>query len=261
YPLPLHSSIESSSSPSPNSTSISASNSTSGSTPIPTSNSSSFSQADNPTAWSRVKELFGRKLRKRTILLILVWFADAAIYYGAYLLVNEIFRQRYSSGDSQPATCGCQPPWTNEAFLTIVLSSLGELPGMVAAAWLLERIGRTWTQTVAFYLTGAMALLLILPSGYRADVVLFFVLRSSINSAFQTTFLASSELYPTRVRSTALGTLSAISRLGAMVAPLISQVLVVYSHSASLALYALFAFASGSLVIFLPETMGRSMVE
>ena len=214
--------------------------------------------------WTKLFQLFQPAFRTRTLLLSLIWFSDAAIYYGVFLLVTEIFKLRYfaPSADAVLADpCGCQAVVTPEAFVTLLLSVLGELPGLAFAAYLLDKIGRSWTQTALFYTTALMALFLTVPSGYSAELLFFFVLRSAINSAFQVSFLASAELYPTRIRSTALGMFSSLSRIGAMVAPLISQVLVLKSPAGSLILYALFALLNGTLSIFLPESMGQFFVD
>lgn len=204
--------------------------------------------------------LASSEFRGRTLLLALIWFVDAASYYGCFLLVTELFRIRYNIQDGTVDSCSCQPPWSASEYLTVLWAAISEAPGIFVAAYLIERIGRTWTQTSLLLVTALMAFCLVFPSGQSSEAVFFFVFRAAITSAYQATYACTPELYPTSVRSTILGILACVSRIGAMVAPLISQVLVHASPSLAVFLYALLTLCASTASGFLPETRGKSMI-
>ena len=69
------------------------------------------------------------------------------------------------------------------------------------------------------------------------------------------------QVYPTSLRAVGVGTCSGLARLGAMLTPLVAQVLARSSLHAATAIYALVALLAALAAILLPiETRGRAMM-
>ena len=68
-------------------------------------------------------------------------------------------------------------------------------------------------------------------------------------------FSISAEILPTLIRSGGVGTFSTFSRFGALLAPFVPLLKPIYSFL-PLMIFGSFAFISGVLALFLPETLG-----
>jgi len=75
-------------------------------------------------------------------------------------------------------------------------------------------------------------------------------------------YIYTPEVYPTEIRGIALGSCSAISRIGAMLTPFVSQVLTHTNLSLSLSIYIGFSIIGGVCSLLLPiETKGKGLEE
>jgi hypothetical protein len=86
------------------------------------------------------------------------------------------------------------------------------------------------------------------------------VFRGFITAGYQSLWVYTQEVYPTSIRTTALGLHHTFSRIGAMITPYVAEVLSAASIMLSLVVYALFNITSGILTIFLPiETKDKPL--
>ena len=156
---------------------------------------------------SSIRELFTRALARTDAMMIGVWVALNISYYGFFLWL--------------PFTLSGAKYFQNHVYLLLTLSALSQFPGYAAAIWLVERIGRKPT-LAAFLLLGGL-------SGYAfaaADsssmyvISLFFVGFFNLG-AWGTVYPYTSELFPTRVRSSAFGLLEGVGKAAAIAGPYI----------------------------------------
>eukprot|EP00658_Telonema_sp_P-2_P079676 TRINITY_DN7766_c0_g1_i1.p1 TRINITY_DN7766_c0_g1~~TRINITY_DN7766_c0_g1_i1.p1 ORF type:complete len:254 (-),score=75.01 TRINITY_DN7766_c0_g1_i1:407-1099(-) len=109
-------------------------------------------------------------------------------------------------------------------YLIAVLGGLIEMPGMVLVMWSVQHVtlGRRRTHMLLFGLNT----LLCLVAGFKMPLSMFVVVilcsRMLVAGLFSALYLYTSELYPTLYRTFGLGAAAAVSRVGAMVAPLCS---------------------------------------
>ena len=90
-------------------------------------------------------------------------------------------------------------------------------------------------------------------------VFFIFVARCFISGAFQSTYVYTPEYYPTAMRAIGLGSCSAMARIGAIITPFISQILLKVSPHLTLSIYGTVAFIAAMAALSLPiETKGRS---
>jgi putative MFS transporter len=149
------------------------------------------------------------------------------------------------------------------AFLTTSGMAAVGLLGVIAAALLVERVGRKWILAVTGPLSAAIlvivALVLDVPAAATAWLLAYgFV----VQVAIPVLYAYISELYPTELRGSGFGWASTVSRVGAGLGPLIF-VSVMWPY---LGLPLSFALA-GVLVIlavvwmlrFAPETKGAAL--
>lgn len=80
-----------------------------------------------------------------------------------------------------------------------MITSLSEAPGLVAAAFLVDRRGRKWSLRAGLALTGATILLLLVAgSGTSMELVMLFLSRAGIMGAYSVLYIYTPEIYPTK---------------------------------------------------------------
>ena len=140
-------------------------------------------------------------------MLWLIWFGIVFSYYGIFTwLPSLLVKQGYSIVQS---------------FEYVLLMIVAQLPGYVAAAWLVEKLGRKAT------LAGFIGLCAI--SAYcfgqasTVSMIMFWgCLMSFFNlGAWGVLYTYTPEQYPANIRAFGSGWASAIGRMGGILAPLV----------------------------------------
>lgn len=154
---------------------------------------------------SRVGDLWGPALRRRTTALWVVWFAVNFSYYGAFIWLPSLL-----AADGHTLV---------RSFEYTLIITLGQLPGYAAAAVLIETWGRR--RTLATFLAGsAVAAGLFAAASGDGQILGAGLLLSFFNlGAWGALYAVTPELYPTRVRSTGAGWAAGIGRTASVLAP------------------------------------------
>lgn len=217
----------------------------------------------------RVRDLFSPEYRKTTFLLWFIWINLAFTYYGIVLMTTEMYQGLNESGGNCNADsnvmknpdCGCQL-LTLKDYTDMMWTTLAEFPGIIVTMLCIEKLGRKKTMAVQFFLTAVCYFLLFICSGRTMMTIFIFGVRGFISGAFQGFYVYTPEVYPTVIRALALGCCSAMARIGAMVTPFISQVLLRVSLRLALGVYGVMSLVCVVFTLMLPiETKGRPMVE
>jgi putative MFS transporter len=153
------------------------------------------------------RELVAGALRKTSGLMIAVWIALNISYYGFFLWL--------------PFVLQADKHFTIDIYLLLTLSAVSQFPGYAAAIWLVERIGRRAT-LAAFLLLGGVSGYVFAAADTQAVLVaaLFFVGFFNLG-AWGAVYPYTSELFPTRLRSSAFGMLEGVGKAAAIAGPYI----------------------------------------
>jgi putative MFS transporter len=196
-----------------------------------------------------IGELWSPALAKRTAMLWVLWFGIVFTYYGIFLYVPSLLAAR-----------GLSEVRSNEFFF---LSTIAQIPGYFSAAWLVERWGRK--PTLVTYLLGtAAAAFLFGNAGTGTDAFIYIALLSFFNlGAWAIVYTYSPELYPTAIRATGAGIAAAVGRIGGIIGPFLTPVLVpTLGQSGVFALFMVVLVVTALNVWLLAEeTKGRSLEE
>ncbi|KAA3680164.1 uncharacterized protein DEA37_0004324 [Paragonimus westermani] len=230
-----------------------------------------------------IKELFSRRYLCTTLMLPTIWFGAAFGYYGVVLLSAEIFRFRhFCFGDWEQSPDfhgnwinGTVGPWpsstqldtscckelSNDDFLAMIISSVGEFVNIPLLVLVIDCFGRKITMGLWNGLTGFMFFLLYVCMSKEAMTGVLFMVRAFSAGLLSLTYLYTTEVYPTSVRAMAVGSFSSIARLGAIVTPYVAQVMMPeVSQIGALSLYAVVGILCSLLSFLLPiETAGSDL--
>ena len=217
--------------------------------------------------------LFRNGMWKTTAILSVLWFGSAWLYYGIVLLTTTIFQynphcgltdnmENYTNSSSfysNATECEEHELDTND-YLKIMWTSGAEMPGLIVTIFIIEIVGRKITMAVNFSITLIGYCLLFICTNEALLTFFLSLIRAFVTGVFQTMYVYTPEVYPTKVRGFGIGFLFSIARVGAIVTPYVAQVLFQASDYAAIAMYAGSALILIVLALLLPlETKGKSL--
>ncbi|XP_022050281.2 synaptic vesicle 2-related protein [Acanthochromis polyacanthus] len=215
----------------------------------------------------RIKDLFAGEHWRTTLPLWFIWFAYAFSYYGIVLLTTELFQAGDSCVANQGAkiepTCNLECKYLTSAdYKDLLWTTLAEFPGLLVILLAVDHIGRKRSMALCFFLFSLCILPLFACIERIALTILIFVARAFISGGYQVVFVYTPEVFPTENRALAMGTSSAMARVGALITPFVAQVMLRTSIYLTLSVYCGVAVLAGIASLILPiETLGRSLQE
>jgi OCT family organic cation transporter-like MFS transporter 4/5 len=193
--------------------------------------------------------------RSRMLIMVVIWFLCAVVYYGITLNVVNLGTNLYVS---------------------VFLNALVEMPAFTITALLLDRFGRRWMLASAMFLSGICCLagsFLFVEPGVTLGTVgagaqVFKVLRVvcsvigifGMAGSYNLIYIYTSELFPTVVRNAALGLTTQMAGIGSIIAPAV-VVLGRYNSFLPFAIFGVMAMVGAVLSLGLPETLHQPLFE
>ncbi|XP_065745128.1 solute carrier family 22 member 16 [Phocoena phocoena] len=145
-------------------------------------------------------------------------------------------------------------------YLNLFLMGAVEIPAYIFVCFGMDHVGRR-SILVFSLLSSAVTngVILVIPKDYHVwCVVATMAGKFSIGAAFGLIYLYTAEMYPTTVRSLAVGSGSTVGRVGSIAAPFCIYLSSVWIFMPQL-LVGTLAFVSGVLTFMLPETLGKPL--
>ncbi|KAM7489841.1 hypothetical protein LguiB_027325 [Lonicera macranthoides] len=215
---------------------------------------------DFETSSSSLLSIFSPKLIRTTLLLWFLYFGNTFSYYGIILLTSEL-----SSGQSKCSSTAMHLKSSGDAslYIDVFVTSLAEVPGLILAAFIVDRVGRKLSMEIMFVLGFVLLLPLVTHHGEMLTTTFLFGARMFISATFIVACIYAPEVYPTNVRATGVGITTAIGRIGGMVCPLVAVGLVSGCHqTAAVIVFEVVILLSGLCVLLFPfETKGRELTD
>ena len=163
---------------------------------------------------STVSDLFSPRWKWTTLRLWGTWAGFAFLYYGTILAVTLVF-----SSDEQDNDSGTY----NFDYAAIFMSSSAEIVGLVMVIFTVDRLGRIPSQTFCYVFGGlsvfSMCLLASMEAPRAALLSCSFLSRLFMMGATCMTWVSTSEILATDIRTTGHSAANAIARIGGSVSP------------------------------------------
>ncbi|WP_026784249.1 MFS transporter [Pleomorphomonas koreensis] len=204
---------------------------------------------DAPLAASPALEavrLLSPALKRRTLLMLAVWFLVSLSYYGIFTWM--------------PARLAGEGFGFVRGYGFLVIVALAQLPGYALAAWGVERIGRKPT-LIGFLILSAAGCALFVVAGEATLVATAILLMSfALLGTWGALYAYTPELYPTAARASGMGAAGAMARLGGLLAPSLLSLLIARSFGAAVALFAVLLIAAAVAAALIDaETRQRAL--
>ncbi|KAI1280656.1 Organic cation transporter protein [Halotydeus destructor] len=178
------------------------------------------------------------KLRRWSLNLFVSWAVSGFIYFGLSFSADSI-----GEGSS--------------IYFTTAIMCITAIPFVLLITIAMNRWGRKGSLIVTFLAAGACCVLAAMFDGWPR---LFFAImgRGCIAASYAVIYIYSAEIYPTMVRSLAIGLCSTFSTLGGVIAPL-TLAMKFAGESTPMILCGCSALVAGVLAFDLPETRGKQL--
>ncbi|XP_034018277.1 LOW QUALITY PROTEIN: solute carrier family 22 member 16 [Thalassophryne amazonica] len=196
-------------------------------------------QQATPERKLSILDLFTRRLAGRTCTVWAIWFIGSLGYYVFSLGSVNL-------GGNQ--------------YVNLFLAGAVELPSYLLGCFCMDRIGRKKTCAPALLLAGVTCfLIIVVPADIKAlTIALSMTGKFTISIAFGLIYLYTCELYPTIIRTLAVGSSCMICRAGSVVAPFCVYLADVWFYLPQL-IVGILSFVIGVLTLLLPETLGKPL--
>ncbi|XP_054985365.1 putative transporter SVOPL [Sorex araneus] len=223
----------------------------------------------------RFKDLLDPKYLRTTLQIWLIWLGISFAYYGVILASAELLERDLVCGsrtesESEPVVtvgdseetqgpCYCHM-FAPSDYRTMIISTLGEIALNPLNILGINFLGRRLSLSITMGCTALFFLLLNICTSSAGLIGFLFMLRALVAANFNTIYIYTAEVYPTTMRALGMGTSGSLCRIGAMVAPFISQVLMSASILGALCLFSSVCVVCAISAFTLPiETKGRAL--
>ncbi|KAF9493580.1 MFS general substrate transporter [Pleurotus eryngii] len=180
---------------------------------------------------------------------LLVWAAWCSMSL-AYTMFNVFLPKLLESSGTVGAATGEK---TLEASLwDVVIFTIGGCPGAILGAYMIESpLGRRWSLASSTFVTAFFCVIFVgveSPWAVRASTV---GISLSATAMWAVLYGWTPEIFTTKVRGTACGIASALSRIGGMIAPMLGGVLLMIDRSVPVYTSVVTFVLAGCCVLFL----------
>ncbi len=193
-------------------------------------------------------EIWNSVYWKRTLFLWIGWFG---IFYANYAMILWLPSFWIQSGVTLTAT-----------LFYNILVSFAAVPGFWMVALLIDRIGRKPTLILSLILGILGAVGFSLSGSFGLQLASGLLLSLGNGGAMACLYTYSPELYPTRMRATAVSFASSLGRIGGIVAPLVTGMILASAGNPAVIFLVIAAVIVVTLfvtLIFARETMNQNL--
>ncbi|KAF8628622.1 hypothetical protein AX15_003759 [Amanita polypyramis BW_CC] len=210
--------------------------------------------ADPLDAWiDRVMMVMSPEWLNTTLLVWAVWFGMSL----AFTMFNVFLPKLLEYGTST-----LKPKSLEDSLWDVVIFTIGGCPGAILGAYLIEsRLGRRWSLAGSTFATAAMCAVFTIVHSLWAVRLTTIGISLSATTMWAVLYGWTPEIFGTKVRGTACGIASALSRIGGMIAPLLGGTLLVIDRSIPVYTSVVAFIVSGFCVLLLKDKSPRKRGE
>lgn len=221
-----------------------------------------FFKSTSSEAAKKTGELFKQPHTFKTLLVLFVFFCLCFGYYGLWMWLPELFTRMSITGGS-PCNVGDYKPNStviptcrieNSVFTSSFISALSNLPGNIITVIFIDKIGRNKITCFSLLASGITVMGIPFVKTETEGLILTTIFGGINVFTFNSFGCTSTELFPTRLRSTALGVQFVAARLGAILGNVVFGLAVDISCFIPLGSIAFLLIISGLLAFKIPES-------
>ncbi|KAH9959805.1 major facilitator superfamily domain-containing protein [Russula dissimulans] len=200
-------------------------------------------------AWlSRFKIVLEPEWRRTTLLVWGAWCGTSLAYTMFNVYLPKLLETRHVVSIAESASL-------ERILWDVVIFTIGGCPGAVLGAWLIERpgIGRRLSLAGSTFMTALLCLIFVLVQDPVAVTASTVGISLSSSVMWAVLYGWTPEIFTTKVRGTACGAATALSRVGGMIAPIAGGALLMIDPSFPVYASIVVFILSGVCVLLIKE--------
>ncbi|XP_068595671.1 synaptic vesicle glycoprotein 2B [Brachionichthys hirsutus] len=208
-----------------------------------------------------IKQIFKGPLKSRSLVLLVIFYCISFGYYGLWMWFPELF-QRLEDGGSPCANVSrsssvhnhsCYPVNTAVYMEGFFIAS-SNLPGNIFSILLMDTIGGKALLACSLLLSSLSVFLIYTVKTKLQSLIMSCVFGGVSVITWNALDVVGTELYPTHLRSTALGFFTGVGRVAAIMGNIAFGELVDTNCAVPILLVSLLLLAGGLVALLLPQT-------
>ncbi|KAM7397076.1 hypothetical protein PAMP_020073 [Pampus punctatissimus] len=208
-----------------------------------------------------VKQMFNGPLKSRSLVLLIVFYCISFSYYGLWMWFPELFARIEDGGSpcanvSRPSSLSNQScyPVKTAVYIEGFIIAASNLPGNIFTVLVMDSTGGKALLSCSL-LTSSLSVFLIYVVQTKAQSLVLSCVFSGVSViAWNALDVVGTELYPTQLRSSALGFFTGVGRVAAITGNVVFGNLVDTNCAVPVLLVSALLLTGGFVALFLPQT-------
>nr|XP_046249826.1 synaptic vesicle glycoprotein 2B isoform X2 [Scatophagus argus] len=208
-----------------------------------------------------LKLMFKSPLKSRSVVLLVVFYCISFGYYGLWMWFPELF-ERIEDGGSPCANVSLQTPLHNQScypvktavYMEGFLIAASNLPGNIFTILVVESVGGKTLLSCSLLVSSLSVFFIYVVQTRVQSVTLSCVFGAVSVITWNSLDVVGTELYPTQLRSSALGFFTGVGRVAAITGNVVFGKLVDSNCAVPILLVSALLLTGGLVALLLPQT-------
>ncbi|XP_040893888.1 synaptic vesicle glycoprotein 2B [Toxotes jaculatrix] len=208
-----------------------------------------------------IKQMFKGPLKSRSIALLIIFYCISFSYYGLWMWLPELF-SRVEAGGSPCANVSLPSPLHNQScypvktavYMEGFITAASNLPGNIFTILMMDSTGGKALLSCSLVVSSLSVFLIYVVQTKAQSVVLSCVFSGVSVIAWNALDVVGTELYPTQLRSSALGFFTGVGRVAAIMGNVVFGKLVDSNCAVPILMVSALLLTGGLVGLLLPQT-------
>lgn len=208
-----------------------------------------------------IKQIFKGQLKSRSIVLVIIFYCISFGYYGLWMWFPELF-ERVEKGGSPCANVSAPSPLHNQScypvktavYMEGFMIAASNLPGNIFTILMMDSTGGKALLSGSLLVSSLSVFLIYVVQTKVQSLVLSCVFSGVSVITWNALDVVGTELYPTQLRSSALGFFTGVGRIAAIMGNVIFGKLVDTDCAVPVLLVSGLLLTGGLVALLLPQT-------
>ncbi|XP_027884319.1 synaptic vesicle glycoprotein 2B [Xiphophorus couchianus] len=209
-----------------------------------------------------IKQMFSGSVKARSIVLLIIFYCISFGYYGLWMWFPELFARVESSGGSPCANVSVPSALNNQScypvktavYMEGFIIAASNLPGNIFTILIMDSTGGKTLLSCSLIVSSLSVFLIYVVQTKAQSLGLSCIFSGVSVIAWNALDVVGTELYPTQLRSSALGFFTGVGRVAAIMGNVVFGKLVDSSCTVPILLVSALLLVGGLVALLLPQT-------
>ncbi|XP_047249190.1 synaptic vesicle glycoprotein 2B isoform X1 [Girardinichthys multiradiatus] len=209
-----------------------------------------------------IKQMFSGSVKARSFVLLIIFYCISFGYYGLWMWFPELFARVESSGGSPCANVSLPSPFNNQScypvktavYMEGFIIAASNLPGNIFTILIMDSTGGKTLLSCSLIMSSLSVFLIYMVQTKAQSLGLSCIFSGVSVIAWNALDVVGTELYPTQLRSSALGFFTGVGRVAAIMGNVAFGKMVDSNCTVPILLVSALLLTGGLMALLLPQT-------